>query len=727
MKRDGPHIRILRFLVFFLALVVVLAIGTFFWIRNTEEDNLSDALSFLRTKDRNLEMTEQCFQKLYEADNDFWLYTLTYRQEYCDNYSRNIDDLLSILDSLRKGMESDPGELILVEQADRSLLQKEDLSKRFIRLKRLADSLLRVVAALGPVYEQLTPVTTSSILRYYPDLKAMGMDTLDLTTTTEREKKGFFRKIREFFVGSKEVTTTRQQVAVAQEAGPADTSATPALTIEEVSEVIAGQTNHYYQNQLRLQQSTRAKMEAREKELILTNKSLMTDLKEILRLLDEEMERRHAGIHENALAAIGRSTRIINLTSMISLGIVLILLILIVVTVGKIIRYQQQLQVARQKAEQDAVEKSRFLAYMSHEIRTPLTSIIGFTEQMKHTPLNPVQDRFLTSMQSSSGILLATVNDILDISRLEAGKMKFFIRPFNPASVMEQVLNSLRPLAAGKGLQMAFTNLIGETTVLAGDEMRLKQVLINLLNNAIKFTDKGEIRLTLSMKPYRSRQGLQVRIEDTGIGISKEHLKDIFSEFSQVHEPAGRKWIIGTGLGLPICKKIVEQQHGRIWVESQPGTGSAFTFVIPYTLSKRPGEEATPPGAEIDPSIFTGKRIMIVDDTEINLVLLEAIFNAWGVQADKARNGREALELTGRHPYHLILSDVNMPELDGIALTKSIRRNPSPDISKIPVIILTANILQDEIGKYLEAGVSDYILKPFLMNDLYQVIRKNLR
>lgn len=727
MKRYGPHIRILRFLVFFLALVVVLAIGTFFWIRNTEEDNLSDALSFLRTKDRNLEMTEQCFQKLYEADNDFWLYTLTYRQEYCDNYSRNIDDLLSILDSLRKGMESDPGELILVEQADRSLLQKEDLSKRFIRLKRLADSLLRVVAALGPVYEQLTPVTTSSILRYYPDLKAMGIDTLDLTTTKEREKKGFFRKIREFFVGSKEVTTTRQQVAVAQEAGPADTSATPALTIEEVSEVIAGQTNHYYQNQLRLQQSTRAKMEAREKELILTNKSLMTDLKEILRLLDEEMERRHAGIHENALAAIGRSTRIINLTSMISLGIVLILLILIVVTVGKIIRYQQQLQVARQKAEQDAVEKSRFLAYMSHEIRTPLTSIIGFTEQMKHTPLNPVQDRFLTSMQSSSGILLATVNDILDISRLEAGKMKFFIRPFNPASVMEQVLNSLRPLAAGKGLQMAFTNLIGETTVLAGDEMRLKQVLINLLNNAIKFTDKGEIRLTLSMKPYRSRQGLQVRIEDTGIGISKEHLKDIFSEFSQVHEPAGRKWIIGTGLGLPICKKIVEQQHGRIWVESQPGTGSAFTFVIPYTLSKRPGEEATSPWAEIDPSIFTGKRIMIVDDTEINLVLLEAIFNAWGVQADKARNGREALELTGRHPYHLILSDVNMPELDGIALTKSIRRNPSPDISKIPVIILTANILQDEIGKYLEAGVSDYILKPFLMNDLYQVIRKNLR
>ena len=173
MKRYGPHIRILRFLVFFLALVVVLAIGTFFWIRNTEEDNLSDALSFLRTKDRNLEMTEQCFQKLYEADNDFWLYTLTYRQEYCDNYSRNIDDLLSILDSLRKGMESDPGELILVEQADRSLLQKEDLSKRFIRLKRLADSLLRVVAALGPVYEQLTPMTTSSILRYYPDLKAM--------------------------------------------------------------------------------------------------------------------------------------------------------------------------------------------------------------------------------------------------------------------------------------------------------------------------------------------------------------------------------------------------------------------------------------------------------------------------------------------------------------------------------------------------------------------------
>ena len=727
MKTSSNSITLLRALLFFLILIVVLTIGTFFWIRDTEEEKIAGALNFLRFKDRNLEMMEKSFQKLYEADNDFWLYTLTYDKVYSTKYSEDINALLATLDSLRLGLEADLGELIFIEEASESILRKEELSDSFIRLKRLADSLLVGVVNMGSTQRRTQPQGSYNIRRYYPDLQAMGMDTLSITTSSEREKKGFFKKVKEFFVGNTEQTTTKDQITVSREGELPEEIADSALTIDEVSQVIAGQTNLYYQNQLRLQNSFRKRMEKREMELILTNKKLMEDLKEILHLLDDHVGKRNTEIHGSALAALTQSTRIINLTSMVSLGIVLILLCLIIVTIGKIIRYQKQLQTARRKAENDAAEKSRFLAYMSHELRTPLTSVVGFTEQLKHTRLNQTQKKYISSMRTSSEMLLTTVNDILDLSKLDSGKMKFFISPFNPASVVEEMLNSLRPAATRKGLNVTFTNLMGDKTVLSGDEMRLKQVLINLLNNAVKYTEQGEIVVTLSLKPCRSKQCLQVQITDTGIGISKEHLAEVFSEYSQVHEQSGKKWIIGTGLGLPICKKIVEQQGGKIWAESQPGKGSVFSFIIPYNISKRPSEEVAPPEKGIDTSIFTGKRILIVDDTEINLVLLEAIFDKWDVKVDKAKNGKEALELIKAHPYNLILSDVNMPEVDGIEMTRQLRRDPSSEVSKIPVIILTANILQDEIGKFQQAGVTDFIMKPFLMSDLYRVIWKHLK
>jgi len=727
MTTSSNGITTLKILLVFLILIITLSILTFFWIRNTEKEKISEALNFMRSKDRNLAMMEKSFQKLYAADNDFRMYTLTYDNSYSQIYEQDISDLLEILDSLRLSLETDPGDLIFLDEATANILQKEDLSDHFIRLKRLTDSLLHVAVSMDSGQFGLQPAATLTIRRYYPDLQAMGIDTLSITSSTEREKKGLFKKMKEFFVGNKEKTTTEKKITVTQESITPEENIDSSLTVEEVSQVIAGQTNLYYQKQLRLQKQFREKMETQEKELILTNKRLMEEFIEILNRLNEHVEQRNNAIHNDAISSIDQSTNIINLTSLISLGIILILLILIIVTISRIITYQKLIAAARQKAEQDAVEKSRFLAYMSHELRTPLTSIVGFTEQLKQTPLNEIQDKYLTSMRASSEMLLTTVNDILDLSKLDSGKMKFFIESFNPASVIEQVLNSLRPAAEKKGLNISFNNLIGNKTILSGDEMRLKQVLINLLNNAVKYTENGDIRVTLSLKPCDTKQCVQVAIADTGIGISKEHLEDVFSEFSQVHEQTASKWIIGTGLGLPICKKIVEQQNGKIWAESQLQKGSVFSFIIPYELGKETPGKIIPPDQRIDASIFDAKKILIVDDTDINLVLLEAIFEKWQVKVDKAKNGKEALALIDKNHYDMILSDVNMPEMDGVEMTKKIRQNASLTTSKIPIIILTANILQDEVEKFQRAGVTDYLMKPFLMADLYRVIRKHLK
>jgi signal transduction histidine kinase len=725
MAANNKGITILRILLVFLILIITLTIATFFWIRDKEQDKISEALDYLRSKDSNLEMMEKSFQKLYEADNDFWMYTLTFDEDYSKKYHRDINDLLAILDTLRYGLETDSTELIFVDEASESIIEKEDLSGNFFRMKRLTDSLLNVAVKMDSVFFASPPASSISIRRYYPDLKAMGLDTLSITSTSEKEKKGFFKKMKEFFVGKKEKTTTKEQITVSREGGIPE-GIDSALTIDQVSQVIAGQTNLYYQKQLRLQKNFRQRLEFQQMELIMTNKRLMEEFKEILYQLNENVERRNSKIHGDALATIDRSAEVINLTSLISLGIVVVLLILIIITIRQIIGYQKQIVAARKKAEDEAAEKGRFLAYMSHELRTPLTSIVGFVEQLKQTPLDTAQKKYISSMQTSSEMLLLTVNDILDLSKLDSGKMKFFSAPFNPAYVVEQVLSSLRPSAAKKGLEVNFSNIMGDKTILSGDEMRLKQVLINLLNNAVKYTEQGKVDVTLSMKPCGDKKCVEINVQDTGIGISGEHIGDVFSEYSQVHDQSAKKWIIGTGLGLPICKKIVDQQGGKIWAESQLHKGSRFSFIIPYEVSTEAPEKITPPEKSIDKTIFKGKEILIVDDTDINLVLLEAIFKKWDVKVDKAHNGKEALDMIAKHHYDMVLSDVNMPEMNGIEMTKRIRRNLTSDSSKMPVIILSANILQDEIEEFQRAGVTDYMMKPFLMADLYRTIRKNL-
>jgi len=720
-------IHFLRALIAFLLAVMIVFGAVTYLLQSNSRKNIIEAAQILHEKDQPLEILDLCIQQIYKIDNDFRLYTLSFSTESFSEYKRQLKVMDSLTSALQASLVSRAEQGNSVYSLQMGTKEKEAMLASFGRLRRMADSLLSNATSLQSLAEIGNRADPGEIRKYDPDLTTLSVDTIDLSSEQTKKKKGFFSKIKTFFKGESQTTKVRKQITVKTGAQTGAIRADRPLTMADVGKEVARQTNKFYEDQLKQQYQINEQIKEKEKALIELNSRLMSSISSIFRVLKHDNLVREEKIHTLAVVNILKNSYVIQVCVLGSLALAALLSLLIAWNIRQIIKYQKKIIAARKKAEDEASEKSKFLAFMSHELRTPLTSIIGFAEQLRESDLNPEQQKYIQAMIGSSDILLATVNDILDLSKLDSGKFRFIKSSFLPKPVFVQVLNSLKPLAEKKGLKVEFIDNVPENICFIGDEMRLKQVLINLVNNAIKYSDKGTITITISAEISKGKNKLQVDVADQGIGIDKDKLNEVFSEFSQVHEQSSTKWIIGTGLGLPICKKIVEQQGGRISVKSTKDEGSTFSFTIPYqTLLGKTGE---PEPAEIvfDFSIFRDKNILVVDDTAINLVLLESIFRKWGVIVDKAVNGAEAFKLFKSKEYNLVLSDVYMPEMDGIELTRQIRHSFRPGSKTVPVIILSANLIQDEVEKFQLAGVTDYIMKPFMATDLYKVVSKHLK
>ena len=726
MGKTPGIIHFLRALVMLL-LAVMIAFGSVTYIiQNKSQKNIAEAARILREKDQPLELLDQCVQQVYKVDNYFRLYTLSFSKESFDNYSRQLKTMDSLTMALQASLSSRSGHTNSIYSIQNGTKEKEVMLASFGRLRRLADSLLSNANTLQTFAESKPKPDLTEIKKYNPDLSMLSVDTINLSTEQTTKKKGLFAKIKAFFVGEKQTTKVHKQVIVKSVTPENPIKADSPITMADIGKEVARQTNEYYENLLRTQYQLNEQIKLKEKSLIELNSRLMSSIASIFKELKHDNQVRKEKIHTLAVVNILRNSYIIELCILGSIALAFLLTFLISWNIRQIIKYQKKIIAARKKAEDEASEKSKFLAFMSHELRTPLTSIIGFAEQMKETNLNADQQKFIQAMLSSSDVLLSTVNDILDLSKLDSGKFRFLRHSFLVKPVFEQVIHSLRALAEKKGMQIELIVNLKENLCFVGDEMRLKQVLISLVNNAIKYSEKGKITISISADSRKGKNTLLVDVADQGIGIDEDKLNEVFSEFSQVHEQSSKKWIIGTGLGLPICKKIVEQQGGKIWVSSKKGEGSTFSFTIPYQTFIGKPEDPVPAEIVFDYSIFKDKNILVADDTEINLVLLESIFKKWGVAVDKARNGAEALGLFKSKKYHLVLSDVYMPEMDGIELTRQIRRSFRPHNKDVPIIILSANLIQDEIEKFQLAGVTEYMMKPFMVTDLYKIVSKQL-
>ncbi len=373
-------------------------------------------------------------------------------------------------------------------------------------------------------------------------------------------------------------------------------------------------------------------------------------------------------------------------------------------TVNERKEFEKQLQEARENAEQSLETRKLFLANISHEIRTPINAISGMSGILADTEISDTQKQYVNAIQSSSQSLMVIVNDILDMSKLESGKFSAEFIPFDVRSVIDPLHTSYHLRTDEKGIDFSIDYPEDMPRWVFGDPTRLGQILNNLISNAIKFTEKGKVSLKISCEKKGKLNEFSFQVTDTGIGIDQEKLKTIFEFFSQEDNTITRRFG-GTGLGLAISKSIAELLNGEIKVESEKNVGSTFTFLVAMPEASEQTQIETAVQSDLK-----GMNVLIVEDNELNRFLAVTILKKWNANIHIAENGIEAVEAVKDKEIDIVLMDIQMPIMDGVAASIAIRNELK---SNVPIIALTANALESEKEKCWQAGMNEYITKPY--------------
>jgi len=684
---------------------VFLAIIASVFIAYKSYNKLLDSVVSLSKPDAEIARMNRVLTNLSEAENKIRIYSLTKKERYLAHYAENILEIQADLDSLRSFSPDSSKSILLIDSMNFLLEERADKLEKFVRLKKAKEKENLSQKAMQQLSEASdatktkikTTTTTTTIL-----------DTVKtaLEVKKEEEKKGLFAKIGKLFSKKDTTSVDSLETIIKRTEVQIDTSYLP-----QADSLLRSLENMLLVAQAR-ERLNREIVSNQELRLVEENSIMWDKIKILLRQLEEERLEQLTTESTKAKEIASNSIFIISVIIIVGFVLGVLFIIFILTDITKSNYYRTELLLAKGKAEKLAKVKEEFLATMSHEIRTPLNAIIGFTNQLNKTSLGSKQQNFVSVLKSSSKHLLGLVNEILDLSKIEAGKLTIENITFNPYSLTSEIYNVLKVNAVNRNIKFSM-NFIGDKELrLKSDPFRIKQILLNMGSNAIKFTEEGSVNIKTTVIASDDKYLFKVEVEDTGIGIEKDKLNTIFDDFSQADSFSARKYG-GTGLGLSISKRLANLLNGNLFVESEFGKGSCFTLQIPMYEDTLPDTEISfKPNKDLLP-VLKVKKFLIADDDEYSLLLLKTIFTNWELNADFVENGKKAWDLLQINSYDMVLTDIHMPVMGGIDLCRKIRSIKKKNYAEIPIVALTANVRETDLKEYIDSGMTECLVKPF--------------
>lgn len=700
----------------FLVIFVIILVFITLLFRNSilqrsEQKTLVITLSEFDVNNRQLLKLDTITLSLQVAENNFRMYTSLWNPEYFVKYTDEIKYITTMLGSLSpQGDKNISGSIV------GDLASKRKQMLLYGQIKKLADSITNINLQLDVNKINKSFLSVKSFPK--PTVKKV-VEVEEIKAEPEVKKKKFFQRLKSAILNKPDVVDNAKLRKTETTYEPIDNG------IEAYNKKQLQKIGDYYKGLLDDQKKNHVKLTEKEQEILLLNERIFENIKLLFKDYKNDIAQNEAARRIALKNKAKHSLDNIDWSGKLNFAISLFSYLIILFLLYKLYRAYSKTVIANNLAAEQVISKSRFFTSISHEMRTPLNAIMGVSEQLKSTPLNKDQQAMSELLDTSSSMLLSAVNEVLDFSRLETRKLSLAKTPFRYKRILKEVADTTKILADQKKLELELLQEKAPDLLLDGDPYRLKQIIMNLTANAIKFTDKGKVSLEVDLKKVDEQSVLLlIKIKDTGIGISAANIPLIFNEFSQVINAERNDWQVGSGLGLTISKRLVDLHKGKITVDSVVGKGTTFNVELPYRIASGQQEENLEQHKEqiINSDRFKNINMLIVDDSDMNLLVIKMIFKKYEISFDTARSGEEALALIDKNKYDMVLTDIQMPEMDGMELARYIRAHKDHKKAKVPLIAITGQVNVESHNTYLSAGLNDYIIKPFTEMELLEKI-----